>query len=148
MTTAVAKVHVSELHQLITDGEALRDEMRRNSDQKNMVISQQKELIDQLKRANELHKTRIRNRANRINRIRGERDSALAKLKSHKSKSITLSKHQYRQLCDAYANTVNMMPQLLMITPLQDDRSPDALYALQTALQTVQQQLKSGLKLR
>ncbi|HDL8567123.1 TPA: hypothetical protein PXS11_001024 [Yersinia enterocolitica] len=63
-------------------------------------------------------------------------------------KQITLSKKQYHQLCDAYANTVNMMPQLLMITPLQDDRSPDALYALQTALQTVQQQLKSGLKLR
>ncbi|CNF26867.1 Uncharacterised protein [Yersinia rohdei] len=57
-------------------------------------------------------------------------------------KTITLSKKQYRQLCDAYANTVNMMPQLLMITPLQDDRSPDALYALQTALQVVQQQLK------
>lgn len=57
-------------------------------------------------------------------------------------KQITLSKKQYRQLCDAYINTVNMMPQLLMITPLQDDRSPDALYALQTALQTVQQQLK------
>lgn len=59
-------------------------------------------------------------------------------------KPITLSKRQYRQLCDAYANTntVNMMPQLLMITPLQDDRSPDALYALQTALQVVQQQLK------
>lgn len=57
-------------------------------------------------------------------------------------KQITLSKRQYRQLCDAYANTVNMMPQLLMITPLQDDRSPDALYALQTALQVVQQQLK------
>lgn len=57
-------------------------------------------------------------------------------------KPITLSKKQYRQLCDAYANTVNMMPQLLMITPLQDDRSPDALYALQTALQVVQQQLK------
>ncbi|ANI28240.1 hypothetical protein PL78_00085 [Yersinia entomophaga] len=55
---------------------------------------------------------------------------------------ITLSKKQYRQLCDAYINTVNMMPQLLMITPLQDDRSPDALYALQTALQIVQQQLK------
>ncbi|HDL7834712.1 TPA: hypothetical protein PXP42_000326 [Yersinia enterocolitica] len=142
MTTAVAKVHVSELHQLITDGEALRDEMRRNSDRKDMVISQQKELIDQLKRANELHKARVRNRSNRICKIRGERDSALAKLKSHKSKSITLSKHQYRQLCDAYINTVNMMPQLLMITPLQDDRSPDALYALQTALQTVQQQLK------
>lgn len=57
-------------------------------------------------------------------------------------KTITLSKKQYRQLCDAYANTVNMMPQLLMITPIQDDRSPDALYALQTALQVVQQQLK------
>lgn len=57
-------------------------------------------------------------------------------------KQITLSKHQYHMLCDAYANTVNMMPQLLMITPIQDDRSPDALYALQTALQTVQQQLK------
>ncbi|WP_145525873.1 hypothetical protein [Yersinia rohdei] len=57
-------------------------------------------------------------------------------------KSITLSKRQYRQLCDAYANTVNMMPQLLMITPIQDGRSPDALYALQTALQVVQQQLK------
>ncbi|CQI88929.1 hypothetical protein [Yersinia rohdei] len=63
-------------------------------------------------------------------------------------KPITLSKRQYRQLCDAYANTVNMMPQLLMITPLQDDRSSDALYALQTALQVVQQQLKSALKLR
>ncbi|MDN0106714.1 hypothetical protein QVN76_07385 [Yersinia rochesterensis] len=63
-------------------------------------------------------------------------------------KQITLSKKQYRHLCDAYINTVNMMPQLLMITPIQDDRSPDALYALQTALQTVQQQLKSGLKLR
>ncbi|WP_145534878.1 hypothetical protein [Yersinia alsatica] len=58
------------------------------------------------------------------------------------SEKITLSKHQYRQLCDAYANTVNMMPQLLMITPLQDDRSPDALYALQEALHIVQQQLK------
>ncbi|HDL6612262.1 TPA: hypothetical protein PXJ37_001831 [Yersinia enterocolitica] len=57
-------------------------------------------------------------------------------------KQITLSKKQYRQLCDAYINTVNMMPQLLMITPLQDDRSPDALYALQTALHVVQQQLK------
>ena len=57
-------------------------------------------------------------------------------------KTITLSKKQYRQLCDAYINTVNMMPQLLMITPIQDDRSPDALYALQMALQTVQQQLK------
>ena len=63
-------------------------------------------------------------------------------------KQIILSKKQYNQLCDAYANTVNMIPQLLMITPIQDDRSPDALYALQTALQTVQQQLKSGLKLR
>ncbi|HFN0053772.1 TPA: hypothetical protein ACMY33_001269 [Yersinia enterocolitica] len=57
-------------------------------------------------------------------------------------KQITLSKLQYRQLCDAYINTVNMMPQLLMITPLQDDRSPDALYALQMAIQTVRQQLK------
>lgn len=57
-------------------------------------------------------------------------------------KTITTSKRQYRQLCDAYANTVNMMPQLLMITPLQDGRSPDALYALQEALQIVQQQLK------
>lgn len=57
-------------------------------------------------------------------------------------KQITLSKKQYRQLCDAYANTVNMTPQLLMITPIQDDRSPDDLYALQTTIQTVQQQLK------
>ncbi|MCB5313619.1 hypothetical protein [Yersinia intermedia] len=57
-------------------------------------------------------------------------------------KQITLSKKQYRQLCDAYINTVNMMPQLLMITPLQDDRSPDALYALQTTIQTVERQLK------
>lgn len=64
------------------------------------------------------------------------------------SEQITISKRQYRMLCDAYANTVNMMPQLLMITPLQDDRSPDALYALQTLLQTVRGQLKSGLKLR
>lgn len=64
------------------------------------------------------------------------------------SEQITISKCQYRMLCDAYANTVNMMPQLLMITPLEDDRSPDALYALQTALQTVKQQLKLGLKLR
>ncbi|ELI8162712.1 hypothetical protein ACN0JD_004263 [Yersinia enterocolitica] len=60
-------------------------------------------------------------------------------------KQITLSKKQYRQLCDAYINTVNMMPQLLMITPLQDDRSPDALYALQTTIQTVERQLKGAL---
>ncbi|WP_019210843.1 hypothetical protein [Yersinia massiliensis] len=57
-------------------------------------------------------------------------------------KQITLSKKQYNQLCDAYANTVNMMPQLLMITPNEDGRSPDALYRLQTALQIVRQQLK------
>ncbi len=63
-------------------------------------------------------------------------------------KQITISKKQYNQLCDAYSNTVNMIPQLLMITPFEDGRSPDALYALQTALQTVQKQLKSGLKLR
>lgn len=58
------------------------------------------------------------------------------------NEQITISKRQYRMLCDAYINTVNMMPQLLMITPNQDDRSPDALHRLQTTLQLVEGQLK------
>lgn len=55
---------------------------------------------------------------------------------------VTITRSQYRQLCNAYINTVNMMPQLLMVTPAEDSHSPDALYRLQSALQLVEQQLR------
>lgn len=60
-------------------------------------------------------------------------------------KQVTLSKHQYRQACNAYINLSNLQEQILLISPVQDDRSPDALYALQTTLQKVQQQLKEAI---
>lgn len=62
------------------------------------------------------------------------------------TKNITMTKRQYRQICNAYINTVNMMPQLLMVTPAEDSRSPDALYRLQNALQLVEQQLKEAIE--
>ncbi|WP_208952281.1 hypothetical protein [Rahnella sp. ChDrAdgB13] len=62
------------------------------------------------------------------------------------TKNITMTKRQYRQICNAYINTVNMMPQLLMVTPAKDSRSSDALYRLQNALQLVEQQLKEAIE--
>ncbi|EFS0688415.1 hypothetical protein H2P26_004514 [Salmonella enterica] len=57
-------------------------------------------------------------------------------------KTITLTRSQYRHLCDALINAVNMGPQFLAITTDGSEMSDKAFYQAQLLRQAIERQLK------
>ncbi|VEB97331.1 Uncharacterised protein [Cedecea lapagei] len=62
-------------------------------------------------------------------------------------KTVTLTKRQYRKLCDALINTVNMGQQLLLISTDGCERSDKAFYQAQLMRSAIEQQLKEAAKI-
>lgn len=58
------------------------------------------------------------------------------------SKKVTISKRQFRQICNAYINTVNAQQQLLMVHRGDNPFSDAAVGRLEDAFQVIIQQLK------
>lgn len=58
-------------------------------------------------------------------------------------KTVTIPKSQYRLLCDALINTINMTGRLLAIVPA-DERSDRALYSAMELRQVIERQLREG----
>lgn len=63
-------------------------------------------------------------------------------------RTITLSRRQYRLICDALVNTVNMKQQLLAIVDDGTEHSKNASYNALTMLQVIENQLWEGTGLR
>lgn len=59
-----------------------------------------------------------------------------------RSEHVTLTKRQYRQICNAYINSVNAQQQLLMVHRGDDPFSDEAVGRLEDAFQVIIQQLK------
>jgi hypothetical protein len=62
--------------------------------------------------------------------------------------TVTITKKQYRAICDALINSANLMPQLLAISTDGGERSNRALYQAQNLLQTIERQLTEATKER
>lgn len=58
-------------------------------------------------------------------------------------KTVTITRKQYRLLCDALINTINMSGRLLAIVPA-DERSDRALYSATELRQVIERQLREG----
>lgn len=58
-------------------------------------------------------------------------------------KTVTIPKSQYRLLCDALINTVNMTSRLLEVVPA-DERSELSLYAAMELRRIIERQLREG----
>lgn len=57
-------------------------------------------------------------------------------------KTVTLTRRQYRHLCDALINTVNMGQQFLSVTTDGSEISDKAFYQAQLLRQAIEHQLK------
>lgn len=62
--------------------------------------------------------------------------------------TVTITKKQYRAICDALINTVNLMPQLLAISTDGGERSENALYQATKIRRAIENQLKEATKER
>lgn len=58
------------------------------------------------------------------------------------AKTVTISKRDYRQICNAYINATNCMQQVLMIHRGDNKFSDRAVGAVEDLLQAITQQLK------
>lgn len=58
---------------------------------------------------------------------------------------VTITKRQYRAVCDALINTVNMGEQMLAIATDGSQHSEIALYQAQQLRQTIEKQLKVAM---
>ncbi|NUU68453.1 hypothetical protein HQN64_20420 [Enterobacteriaceae bacterium BIT-l23] len=63
-------------------------------------------------------------------------------------RTITLSRRQYRLICDALVNAVNMKQQLLAIVDDGTEHSKNASHNALTMLQVIEKQLWEGTGLR
>lgn len=61
-------------------------------------------------------------------------------------KTVTITKRQYRAVCDALINTVNMGQQILAIGTDGSQHSETALYQAQQLRQVIEKQLKVAMQ--
>ena len=71
-----------------------------------------------------------------------------ATTRQRRPNTVTITKKQYRAMCDALINTVNLMPQLLLISTDGGERSENALYRATLIRQAIERQLKEAIKER
>lgn len=58
-------------------------------------------------------------------------------------RTVTITRRQYRLLCDALINTINMSGRLLAVVPA-DECSDRALYSATELRQVIERQLREG----